>query len=116
MNHTDRAAFLPKDAVKWAAGSGLVLLAGAVALSADFRSLLWNEWPFLILLLCPLMHVFMHRGHGVHGGSGHHGGGETPAPSKTNRGSLEDPRDFRTTRRTQAMKRRAGDGAPGSLG
>lgn len=28
--------------------------------------------PYLILLLCPLMHVFMHRGHG-HGGH-HHGG------------------------------------------
>ncbi|MBN20973.1 MAG: hypothetical protein CL678_06750 [Bdellovibrionaceae bacterium] len=28
--------------------------------------------PYLILLLCPLMHIFMHGGHG-HGG--HHGGG-----------------------------------------
>lgn len=25
--------------------------------------------PFLIVLLCPLMHIFMHRGHGGHGGS-----------------------------------------------
>ncbi|MGV3555113.1 MAG: DUF2933 domain-containing protein [Croceibacterium sp.] len=25
--------------------------------------------PFLIILLCPLMHVFMHRGHSGHGGS-----------------------------------------------
>ncbi len=23
--------------------------------------------PFLLLLACPLMHVFMHRGHGGHG-------------------------------------------------
>jgi hypothetical protein len=32
--------------------------------------------PFLIILLCPLMHVFMHKGHG--GGHGHekHGHGE----------------------------------------
>lgn len=23
--------------------------------------------PYLILLLCPVMHIFMHRGHGDHG-------------------------------------------------
>jgi hypothetical protein len=28
--------------------------------------------PWLILLSCPLLHVFMHRGHGGHG----HGGGD----------------------------------------
>ena len=27
--------------------------------------------PYLILLLCPLMHLFMHRGHGGH--DEHHG-------------------------------------------
>ncbi len=26
--------------------------------------------PYIILLLCPLMHIFMHGGHG-HGGQGH---------------------------------------------
>ena len=26
--------------------------------------------PLAILLLCPLMHVFMHKGHGSHGGHG----------------------------------------------
>jgi hypothetical protein len=30
---------------------------------------------WLVLLACPLMHVFMHRGHG-HGGHGHHPGRE----------------------------------------
>ena len=24
-------------------------------------------WPFLLLLACPLMHLFMHGGHGGHG-------------------------------------------------
>lgn len=41
--------------------------------------LLWTEHrvhfiqflPFLILLACPLMHLFMHRGHGRHGKGGH---------------------------------------------
>ncbi|GLK70261.1 DUF2933 domain-containing protein [Ancylobacter dichloromethanicus] len=27
-------------------------------------------WPFLLILACPLMHVFMHGGHGGHGGRG----------------------------------------------
>jgi hypothetical protein len=26
--------------------------------------------PFLLLLACPLMHLFMHHGHGHHGGNG----------------------------------------------
>ena len=30
---------------------------------------LFGVLPFLFLLLCPLMHVFMHGGHGGHGGS-----------------------------------------------
>jgi len=30
--------------------------------------------PYLILLLCPLLHFFMHRGHGGHNGhNGRHG-------------------------------------------
>ena len=27
-------------------------------------------WPFLLLLACPLLHMFMHGGHGDHGGHG----------------------------------------------
>ena len=27
--------------------------------------------PYLLLLACPLLHVFMHGGHGSHGGHGH---------------------------------------------
>lgn len=26
----------------------------------------WGFIPFLLLLVCPLMHLFMHRGHGDH--------------------------------------------------
>jgi hypothetical protein len=29
--------------------------------------------PWLILLACPLLHVFMHGGHAGHGGHDHHG-------------------------------------------
>ena len=28
--------------------------------------------PYLLLLLCPLLHLFMHRGHGEHGGQPGH--------------------------------------------
>jgi len=30
-------------------------------------------WPFLLLLACPLLHMFMHGGHGGHGGQGDDG-------------------------------------------
>lgn len=29
----------------------------------------FSYWPYLLLLACPLMHLFMHGGHG-HGGHG----------------------------------------------
>jgi hypothetical protein len=42
--------------------------------------LLWTEHlahalgylPYLLILACPLMHLFMHGGHGGHGGHQHH--------------------------------------------
>lgn len=39
-------------------------LGGAVLLWDKIPSQIGSYLPFLILLLCPLMHVFMHRGHG----------------------------------------------------
>ena len=63
---------------------------GFIAIAAFF---LWTEhrahlfsglsWlPFVLILACPLMHVFMHRGHGGHGGHGHagHDSDAPPAP------------------------------------
>ena len=38
--------------------------------------------PFLLLLACPLMHVFMHHGHG-HGGHQHGDGGMSPGVKET---------------------------------
>lgn len=37
-------------------------------------------WPYLLLMACPLMHLF----HG-HGGHGHHGHYDAAAPRSTNR-------------------------------
>ena len=36
--------------------------------------------PYLLLLLCPLMHYFMHGGHGKHGSD--HKGGSGPSMGK----------------------------------
>lgn len=39
----------------------------------------FRYWPYLLLLACPVMHLFMHGGHG-HGG---HGESKTPSDSNT---------------------------------
>lgn len=55
---------------------GLLVL-GAIAayfLLNEHRAHFFGALPFLLLLACPLMHVFMHRGHGGHG---HHHGDST---------------------------------------
>lgn len=58
-----------------------VFLVGVVAfyLLTEHLQHTLGALPWLILLACPLMHVFMHRGHG-HGGHGH--GGQGAADSK----------------------------------
>ena len=50
--------------------AAIVLLAGVLyLLLAEHRAHFIVALPYLILLLCPLLHVFMHGGHG-HGGNG----------------------------------------------
>ena len=52
-----------------------LLVMGAIAtyfLLSEHRAHFFGALPFLLLLACPLMHVFMHGGHGGHGG-GHPG-------------------------------------------
>lgn len=44
--------------------AGLLLGGGAAYwLLPEFRTQIADSLPFLILLLCPLMHIFMHRSH-----------------------------------------------------
>jgi hypothetical protein len=59
----------------WRTRGGLVLLGflviGAYFLITEHRAhlaLALSYLPWLLFLACPLMHLFMHRGHG-HGGS-----------------------------------------------
>ena len=61
-------------------GIGCLVL-GAIAtyyLLTEHRAHVVGALPLLILLACPLMHVFMHHGHG-----GHHGHHRGDAPSDT---------------------------------
>ena len=47
-----------------------VALFGALLFWGTSRGGLAGWTPFLlILLLCPFIHMFMHRGHGTHGGA-----------------------------------------------
>ena len=55
---------------------GLLVLGGIATyfLLSEHRAHFIGALPLLLLLACPLMHVFMHGGHGGHGGghAGHH--------------------------------------------
>jgi hypothetical protein len=53
--------------------ANIVLIAfiaiGGFYLVTEHRAHLWGWLPFLLILACPLMHLFMHHGH-EHGDSG----------------------------------------------
>jgi hypothetical protein len=58
--------------------TGLVLI-GFLAIAAFFLIVehtahVFGVLPFALLLLCPLLHLFMHHGHGGHGDHGGHSG------------------------------------------
>lgn len=48
---------------------GFLAIAGAL-LFTEHRAHVLGALIWLPLLACPLMHIFMHRGHGRHGGNG----------------------------------------------
>jgi hypothetical protein len=41
-----------------------------VLLFSEHRAHFLGVLPFLFILACPLLHMFMHGGHGSHGGDG----------------------------------------------
>lgn len=58
----------PVDAVWWRSRSALVLcgflaVAGFLLLF-EHTAHVFGALPYLLILACPLMHLFMHRGHG----------------------------------------------------
>ena len=57
----------------WRSRSGIVLggflLVALFYLLTEHTAHFFGVLPFLLLLACPLMHLFMHHGHGGHGTS-----------------------------------------------
>ena len=61
-----------------------LLVMGAVAayfLLSEHRAHFLGALPFLLLLACPLMHVFMHGDHGGHGGHAGHADAQQSPPT-----------------------------------
>jgi hypothetical protein len=73
MDHSHHApADPPPSPPFWRSRYALGLIVfGAIAayfLLSEHRAHFIGAMPYLLLLSCPLMHVFMHHGHGGHGG------------------------------------------------
>ena len=76
--------------------AGLVLIGFAIVaayyLWTEHRVHLLSALPLLLLLSCPLMHLFMHGGHGGHGGhKGHDAHGDAPPPSRPSEPGEKQP-------------------------
>ena len=54
-----------------------LIAVGAYYVIVEHGAHVLSAWPLLILLLCPLMHLFMHGGHGGHSGHSARNPGET---------------------------------------
>lgn len=68
---------------------GLLVLGGIglFFLLSEHRAHVLGALPLLLLLACPLMHVFMHGGHGRHG----HWHGQGPAKEERGANEGESP-------------------------
>ena len=60
---------------------------GAFFLIAEHRAHVFPYLPWLLLAACPLMHVFMHRGH-----DRHHGGRHDDRPAGHDSARSQSPR------------------------
>jgi hypothetical protein len=70
LSPTNHDSFVPGHSRYWI-GVCALLIVGAFFLWTEHRAHLLGVLPYLIFLLCPAIHFFMHRGgHGGHGG--HH--------------------------------------------
>ena len=65
MAITEGAAKTPFRIPLWI-GACVMLAIAAFFLWSEHRAHLLGALPYVLLALCPLMHFFMHRGHGKH--------------------------------------------------
>ena len=69
----------------WSRGNIVLIAFLAIAgfyLITEHRAHFFGYLPFLLLLACPLLHMFMHGGHGGHGGGGQGDAGSTQPTDK----------------------------------
>ena len=62
--HTEESSHCSPRGYNWILVIFLVI--AAFYLFTEHRAHLFGALPFLLLLACPLLHLFMHRGHGAH--------------------------------------------------
>ncbi len=60
----------PRSRRAWFTAAVMLAAVAAVYLVQEHWAHLAGNWIYLLLLACPLMHLFMHGGHGSHGGHG----------------------------------------------
>ena len=84
MNHQHQGNDSPPSFWTTRYAIGLVVIGGVAAyfLLTEHLAHVVDVLPYLLLLACPLMHVFMHGGHGHHH---HHSGKSDTSGSKASR-------------------------------
>ena len=91
MNHEHRhepdGSKETKSRTKWVFIGFLVIAAYFLVTEhrAHLSGWLSSYWIWLLLLACPLMHLFMHGGHGGHGSHRDNGGEASDTQSKGQR-------------------------------
>ena len=77
--HSDHAVWASRAKVAF----GIFAVVGAFFLVAEHRAHVFPFLPWLLLAACPLMHIFMHGGHGHGQGHTHGDAKHLPSESKT---------------------------------
>ncbi len=72
--------------IPWTLGYCLFLAIALFLLWSEHKAHILGALPYVLLLLCPFIHLFMHRGHGGHGGDG--SGGEDHAQHRRGQGGI----------------------------